>query len=78
MLYQLFRPLLFKFDAEKAHHLALEALKTTALLTPQKDLLDEPVTVCGIRFPNRVGLAAGLDKNAANTFSNSFIPYSNN
>jgi dihydroorotate dehydrogenase len=26
--------------------------------------VDDPVTVAGVRFPNRVGLAAGLDKNA--------------
>jgi dihydroorotate dehydrogenase len=27
-------------------------------------LVDDPVTVAGLKFPNRVGLAAGLDKNA--------------
>lgn len=64
MLYHLFRPLLFKLDAEKAHHLTLDALKATALVTPQKSLTDTAVTVCGISFSNQVGLAAGLDKNA--------------
>lgn len=68
MLYSLLRPLLFQVDAEKAHHLTLDSLK----LAHQMGLLSlyagKPVsdstTVCGINFPNRVGLAAGLDKNA--------------
>jgi dihydroorotate dehydrogenase len=67
-LYTLLRPLLFLLDAERAHHLTLEGMK----LAHQLGLLslyagkpvDDPVTVFGIRFPNRVGLAAGLDKNA--------------
>ena len=67
MLYQLIRPLLFTLDAEKAHDLSFALLRGVsrspfAGLTryPQ---VDDPVEIMGIRFPNRVGLAAGLDKN---------------
>ena len=67
-LYPLFRPLLFAADPELAHHLAFKGLDTAArlglaqLAAPR--LPESPVDVMGIRFPNRVGLAAGLDKNA--------------
>ena len=67
-LYPLFRPLLFAADPELAHHVAFRALDAAAkvgvaqLAAPR--LPASPVDVMGIRFPNRVGLAAGLDKNA--------------
>ncbi len=61
------RPCLFRFDAETAHHLAISglglapafALKSFFGPTPQK-----PVRLFGLDFPNPVGLAAGMDKNA--------------
>jgi len=68
-LYPLFRPLLFAADPELAHDVALGGLDAAArvgiaqLAAPR--LPQAPVDVMGIRFPNRVGLAAGLDKNAA-------------
>lgn len=67
-MYKLARKLLFKFDPETAHHLALEALSTSkklgiSKLTSPKPVA-APVKVMGIDFPNAVGLAAGLDKNA--------------
>lgn len=67
-MYSLLRPLLFSLDAETAHHLTLEALQLAhragvLSLYAGKPVVD-PVTVFGIHFPNRVGLAAGLDKNA--------------
>lgn len=67
MLYPMLRNLLFQFDAERTHHLTLSWLKNIHA-TPLKWLaytppVRDPYTVCGIRFPNRVGLAAGLDKN---------------
>ena len=68
-LYPLFRPLLFAADPEVAHALALDALDAAArtglaqLTAPR--LPASPVTAMGLVFPNRVGLAAGLDKNAA-------------
>jgi len=67
-LYPLVQKLLFKLDAEKAHGISLRALdllykfRLIALLA-RAPRLAAPVTVMGIEFPNRVGLAAGLDKN---------------
>ena len=66
MLYSLARAALFRLDPEVAHDLALKSLSTlgpaAALLGAGADR-DESRTVMGIRFPNPVGLAAGLDKN---------------
>lgn len=67
--YRLARPLLFRMDAERAHDLGLRAIEIAyrlglnALLATRPPAL--PVRVFGIDFPNPVGLAAGLDKNAA-------------
>jgi dihydroorotate dehydrogenase len=65
--YALTRPFLFGLDPERAHELTLDAiarLQNTPLqcLWSQTTVAD-PVTVAGLKFPNRVGLAAGLDKN---------------
>jgi dihydroorotate dehydrogenase len=65
--YALTRPFLFGLDPELAHDLTLGAI-AQAQNTPARCLwsaprIDDPVTVAGLRFPNRVGLAAGLDKN---------------
>lgn len=65
MLYPLLRPLLFSQDAETAHQLTLTLLDKTHCLRPTPNLHHDPVDVMGLRFPNRVGLAAGLDKNGA-------------
>jgi dihydroorotate dehydrogenase len=68
LLYNLVRPLLFKFDPETAHELAFgnlaraHRLGLARVLRPK--LPDDPVQVMGLKFPNPVGLAAGLDKNA--------------
>ncbi|WP_295642035.1 quinone-dependent dihydroorotate dehydrogenase [uncultured Methylibium sp.] len=65
--YALARPFLFGLDAEHAHELTLAAIArlqdTPLQCTWQQARVDDPVTVAGLRFPNRVGLAAGLDKN---------------
>ena len=67
-LYPLFRPLLFAADPELAHRLTLAALDAAArtgvaqLAAPR--LPATPIEAMGLRFQNRVGLAAGLDKNA--------------
>ncbi len=66
--YALARPFLFGLDAETAHELTLQALARTQG-TPLSwaycaGMVDDPVQLAGLRFPNRVGLAAGLDKNA--------------
>ncbi len=68
-MYALAKPLLFALDAERAHHLSLRALDLAQacgaiglLARPPAPL---PVSAFGLSFPNPVGLAAGLDKNAA-------------
>ncbi len=69
MLYDFARPFIFILDPETAHHLAFSnldrahALGLTRLLRPH--VADDPVELMGLTFPNPVGLAAGLDKNAA-------------
>jgi len=67
--YLLARPLLFALDPERAHELALAAIDgaaTTGMLRLAAGApVDDPVEVMGLRFRNRVGLAAGLDKNGA-------------
>lgn len=67
-LYPALRPLLFCQDAEAAHELTLAWLQRTQH-TPlarlyRQALVHDPIEVAGVRFRNRVGLAAGLDKNA--------------
>ena len=61
MLYRLLRPALFVLDAERAHGLALAALKWRgAGAPPQPGPL--AVEMAGLRFPNPLGMAAGFDK----------------
>lgn len=67
-LYALARPLLFSLDPETAHHLTLPALRSAFGLGLTQWLsrpADDPRQVMGVRFPNPVGLAAGLDKDGA-------------
>ena len=68
-IYSLAIPLLFQFDAEASHDFTLKSLKTAERLGALKLYPAPPVCrprqVMGITFPNPVGLAAGLDKNAA-------------
>lgn len=58
--YHLVRSGLFRVDAERIHETMIDVLgglrpaRTTAVV--------DPVEVAGITFPNRVGVAAGLDK----------------
>jgi len=66
--YTLARPFLFAMDAESAHERTLAMLAGTQN-TPlswayAQTRVQDPVTLAGLTFPNRVGLAAGLDKNA--------------
>lgn len=74
MIYRnLVKPLLFRLDPETAHHLAIGALECAqsipgaaallAMLFGAKDSRG-PVKLWGLEFPNRLGLAAGFDKNA--------------
>jgi dihydroorotate dehydrogenase len=67
MSYALLRPALFALEAETAHHLTLNALKAlerVGLVRSAQPIAGCATDVMGIHFPNPVGLAAGLDKNA--------------
>jgi len=62
--YGIARGLLFRLDAEQAHHLTLDGLRwaeRAGLIRPPK-LPGGGVTVMGLPFANRLGLAAGMDK----------------
>ena len=64
MSYPLLRPWLFELEAETAHHWTLAGMRLGArcgLLAGDPPVVN-PVEVCGLKFPNRVGLAAGMDK----------------
>ncbi|MBL8489963.1 MAG: quinone-dependent dihydroorotate dehydrogenase, partial [Rhodocyclaceae bacterium] len=62
--YCLLRPMVFALDAEDAHDLTIATLKRAGALLPRMSVdAGPPVPVMGLAFPNRVGLAAGLDKN---------------
>ncbi len=65
--YPLLRPLLFALEAETAHEAATRGLALAAATGTLRFAVDapleDPVEVMGLRFRNRVGLAAGLDKN---------------
>lgn len=70
------KPLLFKLDAERAHHFVFNNLKQAARFPGTKALLNSLYgyqhpsltrEVFGLKFPNPVGLAAGFDKNAVLT-----------
>ena len=65
--YPLARPFLFGIDPEHAHDLTLAALaaiqRTPLEFAVAAERIDDPVIVAGLRFANRIGLAAGLDKN---------------
>ncbi|MBC7484724.1 MAG: quinone-dependent dihydroorotate dehydrogenase [Rhizobacter sp.] len=65
--YPLARPFLFGLDPEHAHELTMAALarfqNTPLQCMWAQARVNDPVTVAGLKFPNRIGLAAGLDKN---------------
>lgn len=66
-MYALIKKILFCFDTERAHAVALNGLQIAHRLRCLNRLyqpIQRPVTVAGIHFPNPMGLAAGLDKNA--------------
>ena len=65
MMYDLFRPLIFKLDPETAHGLTLKSLACAERigLLPNVNPRTSPAMLMGLHLPNPVGLAAGLDKN---------------
>ncbi len=69
MYTRLIRPLLFRLDPEQAHALTLTAMRLVGNLPGLAPLVSawfrapqEPVRAFGLQFPNRIGLAAGYDK----------------
>lgn len=69
-MYSLIRPILFLFDPEKVHNFTMGFLSRMKFLYPFLRLLYNPgkskqIEISGLRFRNRLGLAAGLDKNGA-------------
>lgn len=66
--YALVRPFLFGMEPEKAHDFTMNALAkgqgTPLQLAWSAPMVQDPVMLAGLKFPNRVGMAAGLDKNA--------------
>ena len=67
MFYSAIRKVLFKFDPEAIHEMTIKGFKATGSsplnLLYKQSIADKPVEAMGIKFPNPVGLAAGLDKN---------------
>ena len=65
--YRLIRPILFRLNPEWAHHLTLNGIRMAhsagLSILYAHPLVRDPVELLGLRFANRVGLAAGLDKN---------------
>lgn len=66
--YALVRSFLFGLDPETAHELTMTALARTQgtplALAWCASRVSDPIELAGLKFPNRIGLAAGLDKNA--------------
>ena len=72
--YRVIRPLLFRFDPERIHHLTLDALATAGGSSPGRllcsgvsgissaDASRAPLELMGLHFRNRIGLGAGFDK----------------
>jgi len=70
-MYERLRPLLFRSDPERIHNLILGLMRAAGFVSPVRKILrniygqesSRPVPFAGLLFPNRVGLAAGYDKN---------------
>ncbi|QIL80272.1 quinone-dependent dihydroorotate dehydrogenase [Diaphorobacter sp. HDW4A] len=66
--YAFARPILFNMDPEKAHEFTMDMLakgqRTPLSWAWCNPMVSDPIELAGLKFPNRVGMAAGLDKNA--------------
>ncbi len=65
-MYSIIKKLLFQLDPETAHHFSLTSLKiahSLKLIRIHNQQSSHQTTLCGLTFPNRIGLAAGFDKN---------------
>ena len=64
-MFNIIRPLIFKFSPEVAHSLAIKALKLNNIpYTQPKDNHIIETTFCEKKLPSPIGVAAGFDKNA--------------
>ena len=66
------RPLLFRIPPETAHRLTLTSLRlplVPRLLSGGSPAPEDPVELMGLKFRNRLGIAAGVDKNAEATLA---------
>ncbi len=71
-MYSRLRPWLFRVESERAHAATLRALQVVGAVPPLAAILRrtysvsnaKPINLFGIEFPNRLGLAAGYDKDA--------------
>lgn len=73
MYKKVLKPLFFLLSPENAHYFAMDLLKVAVRVPGVEFLLkryfnrgakNDVVEVCGLKFPNKVGLAAGFDKDA--------------
>lgn len=67
-LYPALKPWLFKMDAERAHEWTTRMMRFShalGLLKPDELPRCAPIDCLGLRFPNVLGLAAGMDKSAS-------------
>jgi len=68
MLYPLIKNFLFRIDEEVAHNLsmtALELLTKSRVISRERNFVEDPIDLFGLEFPNRIGLAAGFDKDGS-------------
>ncbi len=63
-MFEKIRSLIFKFDPERAHDLAIKALKTNVIPVNIKNYECLKVKFLDKEIPNPIGIAAGFDKNA--------------
>jgi dihydroorotate dehydrogenase len=60
----LLRPLAFRLDPERVHEIAMSLIERGLARGSSQPLFSECTKQFGVQFPNRIGLAAGFDKNA--------------
>src|SRR5688572_23234660 len=70
--FHLVRSILFNLEAERAHHFTMQAFRlgnrlpffTSIFSGKLRDEASLGYEIAGLHFPNRIGMAAGFDKNA--------------
>ncbi|PCJ82333.1 MAG: dihydroorotate dehydrogenase (quinone) [Bacteroidetes bacterium] len=73
MYRKVLKPLLFLMSPEKAHYFSMSVLRIAINIPGLRwclkqcfklEVEDRPVIICGLKFPNAIGMAAGFDKDA--------------